>query len=74
MNYAKATTEQELLDMVAHLEGKGYKKHKACLSGNTSTCHPYVGIMHGGGLIYNTLEPAWWLQGNEVSVAEFLKQ
>ena len=73
MNYAKATTEQELLDMVAYLESKGYKKHNWCLLSIEFYNYPYVGLDYNNE-IYNSKFPELYLQGHEVSVSEFLKQ
>lgn len=76
MNYAKATTEQELLDMVAHLESKGYTKGVLCLAYlidiELREC-PYVGLGSISDTIVN-FSTTKYLQGDGVSVEEFLKQ
>ena len=76
MNYAKATTEQELLDMVAYLEGKGYDRDDYCLHKQVTIelfNFPYVGLTENNK-IYNSGLPKGYLQGHEVTVSEFLKQ
>ena len=76
MKYAKAKTEQELLDMVAYLEGKGYLRDVSCLFRQITIeffNYPYVGLTLFDQA-YNTGEPEIMLQGHEVSVSEFLKQ
>lgn len=78
MNYAKATTEQELLDMVAYLESKGYDLDDYCCDNITDARYQmprfcYVGLMERNGLV-NNAEYFTLLQGHEVSVSEFLKQ